>query len=77
MACDVMMQLATQSSPQGAFPVGDWQFWVVTLVFVLAVAWLCWNVLPLKQLLRRGKAAPKRTVLTVEGQKPGKPDGCH
>jgi len=65
-----MQLLATTPPPTASFPVGDWQFWVVTLVFALAVAWLCWNVLPLKQIIRRGRAGPKRAVLTVEGQKP-------
>ena len=67
-----MMQpiLANAQPPVASFPVGDWQFWVVTLVFLLAIAWLCWNVLPIRQILRKGKAAPKRTVLTVEGERP-------
>ncbi|MCB9838750.1 MAG: hypothetical protein H6813_05375 [Phycisphaeraceae bacterium] len=60
----------TPPAPGASFPVDDWQFWVVTLVFLLAVAWLCWNVLPLKQIVRRGKAAPKRAQLTIEGRKP-------
>lgn len=62
--------LATTSNPTASFPVGDWQFWVVTLVFLLAIAWLCWNVLPLRQIFGKGRSAPKRTVLTVEGERP-------
>jgi len=62
--------LATTTQPAASFPVGDWQFWVVTLVFALAIAWLGWNVLPIRQILRKGRAAPKRTTLTVEGQRP-------
>ena len=60
----------TTTAPMASFPVGDWQFWVVTLVFALAIAWLCWNVLPIRQIWRKGRAAPRRTVLTVEGEKP-------
>lgn len=60
----------TPAATHASFPVDDWQFWVVTLVFLLAVAWLCWNVLPIRQILRRGRPAPRPTVLTVEGQKP-------
>ena len=61
----------TTTGSMVSFPVGDWQFWVVTLVFALAIAWLCWNVLPIRQIWRKGRAAPRRTVLTVEGEKPG------
>lgn len=71
-----MIAMANTTAPVASFPVGDWQFWVVTLVFALAVAWLCWNVLPLKQIIRKGRAAPKRTTLTVEGQKP-QGRSCH
>ncbi len=68
----IMMQpvLAATTNPTASFPVSDWQFWVVTLVFLLAIAWLCWNVLPLRQIFRKGRAAPKRTTLTVEGERP-------
>ena len=65
-----MPTMLATTSQTASFPVDDWQFWVVTLVFVLAIAWLCWNVLPIRQLIRKGRSAPKRTTLTVEGEKP-------
>ena len=66
----IITTTAPTAQPTAFFPVDDWQFWVVTFVFTMAIAWLCWNVLPIRQILRKGRAAPKRTALTVEGKKP-------
>jgi len=57
-----------------AFPIGDWQFWVATAIFVFAAAWLLRAVLPVPWLsarLRR-KKHERRVTLTVEGQRPEK-----
>lgn len=53
-----------------SFPFRDWQFWATTAVFLLAVAWLLREVLPvpiLKRFRRRGKKK-RRVTLTVEGR---------
>jgi hypothetical protein len=52
-----------------AFPVHDWQFWVVTAMFLLAVLWLARGLLPWK---RGGRARGKttRVSLTVGGKTP-------
>ena len=57
-----------------AFPVGDWQFWVVTLVCLAAAAWLLKGVVPVPWLSRRAKVKKqtKRVTITVEGKAPEK-----
>ncbi len=47
-------------------PVGDWQFWVVSLIAALGLVVLVWSVLPKRK--RRS-----RTELTIGGGKPRKP----
>ncbi len=56
-----------------SFPWTDWQFWIVTAVFLAAVAWLFRGFLPVigKRIKRR--RTQKRVTLTVGG-KPA--DGC-
>lgn len=51
-------------------PVGDWQFWATTVVFVLAVAWLLRGVVPIPILSARLKRRrrQKRVTLTVGGK---------
>ena len=53
-----------------AFPVNDWQFWVATGAFVLALAWLLKGVLPIPFLSKRAKAkkTQKRVSITIEGK---------
>ena len=55
-----------------AFPVHDWQFWAVTVVSVVAAAWLLKGVLPIPFLSKRAKAKKqsKRVTLTVGGKAP-------
>jgi predicted permease len=48
-------------------PLGDWQFWVVTLI-AIAAAWIVIRV-----LLPRRKPRPKKTELTVGGKRVDKP----
>jgi hypothetical protein len=57
-----------------AFPIGDWQFWVVTGVFAVALAWFYRGVLPVPWLRKRLKAKKqtKRVSLTVQGKAPEK-----
>lgn len=51
-------------------PVGDWQFWATTVVFLFAVAWLLRGVLPIPILSARHKRRrqQKRVTLTVGGR---------
>lgn len=53
-----------------AFPIHDWQFWVATGAFVLALAWLLKGVLPIPFLSKRAKAkkTQKRVSITIEGK---------
>ena len=55
-----------------AFPIGDWQFWIATAIFVFAAAWLLRAVLPIPWLSARlkRKKHERRVTLTVEGQRP-------
>lgn len=50
------------------FPVTDWQFWVVTLLALLAAAWLIRGLARFLLHSRKGKAAPKRATLTIDGR---------
>lgn len=50
------------------FPVGDWQFWVVTALFALALVWLGRGLLPWG---KRGRGKRTRVTLTVGGKAPG------
>jgi hypothetical protein len=45
-------------------PVGDWQFWVVTVLALIA-AWLVVRLFIPKRRAKRGR----RTRLTIEGRK--------
>lgn len=51
-------------------PVGDWQFWVVTALCAVALAWLLRGVLPVPVLSRRHQRNKKerRVSLTVGGK---------
>jgi hypothetical protein len=53
-----------------AFPVHDWQFWVVTGVALVAALWLLRAILPIPwiQKRRRAKRTQHRATLTVEGR---------
>ena len=44
------------------FPVGDWQFWVVSVMALAAVAYLCRGFLPSRKRRRR----EKRVTLTID-----------
>ena len=64
-----LRQFVTPSLLQ-TFPVHDWQFWVATGAFVLALAWLLKGVLPIPFLSKRAKAkkTQKRVSITIEGK---------
>jgi hypothetical protein len=61
-------------APAADFPIHDWQFWVVTIVFLCALAWLLKGVIPIPWLSKRAKAKKqtKRVSITVEGKTPEK-----
>lgn len=48
------------------FPIGDWQFWAVTMGFVAAMLWLCRGLLPWSTRRRRNRG--HRATLTIEGE---------
>jgi hypothetical protein len=51
-------------------PVDDWQFWVVTAAFVVALGWLLRGVVPIPIVSRRyrRRKRQKRVTLTVGGK---------
>lgn len=51
-------------------PVGDWQFWVVTAIAIVALAWMLRGVLPIPVLSRRYRRArrERKVNLTVDGK---------
>jgi hypothetical protein len=57
-------------------PWGDWQFWLVTALALLAAAYLLRNVLPIPWLSRRARAAKgqRRATLTISAKTPSPAD---
>ena len=53
-----------------SLPVGDWQFWAVTTLAAVALAWMLRGVLPIPILSRRHRRAKRerRVSLTVGGR---------
>lgn len=50
------------------FPVRDWQFWVATLLALLAAGWLLRGVIPWRRILGRpARRRGKRATLTLDG----------
>jgi hypothetical protein len=45
------------------FPVGDWQFWAVSVCALAAVLFLCRGLIPGK---KRKKQREKRVTLTID-----------
>lgn len=64
------MNASTTLVMGATLPVHDWQFWVVTLVLLVGVAWMLRGVLPVPWLSRRHTRArsTKRVTLTIEGK---------
>lgn len=52
------------------FPVHDWQFWVVTLLALVAAAYLLRGLLPGAKKRKRAKRG--RTTLTIDGKSVGR-----
>ena len=54
-------------------PIGDWQFWLVTLLALCALGYLLRNVLPVPFLskLAKRKKHESRATLTVGGKRVG------
>lgn len=46
-------------------PVGDWQFWVGSLVALVAAGWLLRGALPMVKRRRKQRSV----TLTIEGEK--------
>lgn len=49
-------------------PTNDWQFWLVTAIAVAALAWLIKTLTA--AFSQKKKPQPKKTTLTINGQKP-------
>ncbi len=56
-----------------SFPVGDWQFWVATLLALGALVYLLRKIVPV--VLPKRKKRRSRATLTVEGRAVGRPAG--
>lgn len=54
-------------------PFGDWQFWVVTALALIAAGYLLRNVIPVPVLSRRARRRKheSRATLTVGGKRVG------
>lgn len=53
-----------------SFPIHDWQFWIVTTIFVIAIVFMFRGVLPWTRKKVGGKST--RVSLTVRGKTPEK-----
>ncbi len=51
-------------------PIGDWQFWVVTVIVIAAAGYIFREVLPFKLFKKKPKA--RAASLTIEGKSPKK-----
>lgn len=58
---------AIASSQPSAFPVGDWQFWVVTTLAVVALIWLIGRLVP-KRFFNAHRRRTKPATLTIGGK---------
>lgn len=63
-------------------PWTDWQFWVVTVVALLAAAWIVRRMLPKRLLGGARRGAAKRATLTIGGRavdaaRPSGKSDCH
>ncbi len=65
------------SAEMPAFPVHDPQFWIATLAFILAAAWLLRGLLPIPLLSRRARAArsSRKVRLTISATAAPPPGG--
>lgn len=65
------------------FPVHDWQFWAVTAIALLALAWLLRNILPVPFFSARAKRKKqrKKVGLTISARRADQPaescKNCH
>ena len=67
------------TAPPPIFPVGDWQFWIVTTVATIAAVWLLRKVL-LRRIFRAHRRAGKPATLTIGGRavvRGSNRDDCH
>lgn len=70
---------APQETAPAGFPVGDWQFWVVTTIALVAAIWLLRRLLP-KRLFSAHRRPVKPATLTIAGKavvREGKRADCH
>lgn len=51
-----------------SLPLGDWQFWVVTLAALAAAGLLARRVFPRRK--GKGRGAQRKVSLTIEGKQP-------
>ena len=58
--------LGTGPTPSTGLPLHDWQFWVATLVALLAAAWMFWRMFGGMIKRRRGRGATRRVELTLD-----------
>lgn len=49
------------------FPVDDWQFWVATAIFLIALGWIL-RSLPIPIIGKKRKRSRSKTTLTVGGK---------
>lgn len=52
----------------GAWPLGDWQFWAVTLIALGAAGLVVWRLVGRRWRRRRPKVRTMRATLTIDGE---------
>ena len=69
--------IAAAAETSATMPVGDWQFWIVTLVAVAGIVLIVRPLLPSKTpappcggCAKAAPAKPRHAMLTIEGERP-------
>lgn len=58
----------TTPATNRAFPVDDWQFWIVTTAAIIAAAFVLWRVFGGRLRRRAGRRTRTRATLTIDGK---------
>lgn len=70
MAFSIIEHIAQLSPTGDAQPASNdaWQFWVVSVIALLAGLWIVWHMVPKKWLNRHKQGTSTRATLTVSGK---------
>lgn len=64
----MMFATTTTATPQSGFPIGDAQFWIVTAIAAIALAFVMWRLFGGRWRRRKPKTRKTSATLTIEGK---------